>query len=315
VLANLFPGPRLYEPVRLHDVLLSDGDRLVLHDSVPRRWRPGQMIVLLVHGLGGSHRSGYMVRLTNALTLQHVRVVRLDLRGAGAGAAVARKLYNGGCSADVRAALAEVARWAPDSPLLLVGLSLGGNIALKLAGEAASARVPGLAAVAALAPPIDLEACAEAIAQPCNRLYETYYVRALIRQVSRHRRFSRNERPVRFPRGTTLRQFDDLYTAPRGGFADALDYYRRASALPLLGRIALPSYILAARDDPFIPVVIFERLSRPAPMEIQLAPHGGHLGFLGWDGNGGIRWAERRLVEWIVSHAKPAPPSSRQVPS
>src|SRR5205807_6490275 len=141
-----------------------------LHDALPARWRTGDPLVLLVHGVGGSHRSAYMVRLANALTRRHARVVRLDVRGAGAGAGRARKLYNGGCSADVRAAAAEVRRWAPGSPLLLLGLSLGGNIVLKLAGEAAAQPVPGLARVAAIAPPIDLAACAETIARPHNRI-------------------------------------------------------------------------------------------------------------------------------------------------
>src|SRR5262245_25590407 len=108
MVANLLPAPRLNRPAGLHEVRVPDGDRLVLHDSVPARWRPSGPIVVLVHGLGGSHRSPYMVRLANALTGRQARVVRLDLRGAGAGAGRARNLYNGGCSADVRAALAEV---------------------------------------------------------------------------------------------------------------------------------------------------------------------------------------------------------------
>jgi len=300
VLGNLLPAPRLHYPAGLQELALPDGDRLALHDSLPVRWRAGDPVVLLVHGLGGSHRSAYMVRLANALMSRRARVVRIDLRGAGAGAGRARKLYNGGCSADVRAAAHEVQRWAPGSPLLLLGLSLGGNIVLKLAGEAAAQPVPGLARVAAIAPPIDLAACAEAIARPHNRIYEAYYVRALVRQVKRHWRFFRDELRVRFPRPTTLRVFDDLYTAPRGGYADALDYYRRASAAPLLADIQVPSYILAARDDPFIAPDIFETMRPPRELELHLVAHGGHMGFLGWDGAGGIRWAEQRAVDWLL---------------
>lgn len=97
-----------------------------------------------------------------------------------------------------------------------------------------------------------------------------------------------------------MRQFDELYTAPRCSFAGALDYYRRASALPLVGRITAPTLILTARDDPFIAVEPFEELIPPPQVTVQIMPHGGHLGFLGWDGSGGFRWAERRLVGWAL---------------
>ena len=102
-------------------------------------------------------------------------------------------------------------------------------------------------------------------------------------------------------RRLTLRIFDDLYTAPQGGFADALDYYRRSSALPLITRIAVPALILTARDDPFVAVEPFEALKPPAHVEVRIVPRGGHLGFLGWDGAGGVRWAERVVADWVTA--------------
>jgi predicted alpha/beta-fold hydrolase len=299
LLGNLLNGPKLSGSVeRLAP--LPDGDHLVLHDSVPPRWRPGDRIALLVHGLGGSHRSAYLQRVARQLLPHGLRVVRLDLRGAGSGAAFARRTYNGGCSDDVRAAAAELHRWSPTSPLVLVGFSLGGNIVLKLAGEAAAAPVPGLERVAALAPPIDLEASAAIIAERRNRLYQNFYVRNLLHQVRQVQRHFPDLPRVRFPRHTTLRLFDDLYTAPRGGYRDALDYYRRAAALALVPRIAVPAFLLTARDDPFIPAGPFEALPARPNLEVQIVPRGGHLGFLGWDGAGGIRWAERRLADWVT---------------
>jgi predicted alpha/beta-fold hydrolase len=106
--------------------------------------------------------------------------------------------------------------------------------------------------------------------------------------------------PLRFPRRMTIRLFDELYTAPRSGFADAMDYYRKASCATLIHRIQVPTLILTARDDPFIAVEPFEELKLPANVQVRLVAHGGHIGFLGWDGCGGIRWAERRLVEWVL---------------
>jgi predicted alpha/beta-fold hydrolase len=298
LLGNLLKGPAA-EPTRRHLVTLPDGDRLVLHDSVPAGWRAGGRMALLVHGLGGSHRSGCVVRVSLGLLRCGFRVGRLDLRGAGRGAGLSRQTYNGGCSDDVRAAAEAMLCSAPGSPLALVGFSLGGNVVLKLAGEAAAKPLPGLERLAALGPPIDLETCAALLAAPANRLYESYFVRGLLTQVRRQRRFFPDLALPRFPRRVTMRLFDDLYTAPRGGFADALDYYRRSSSFPLIERIGVPTFILTARDDPFIAVAPFERLPGLPHLNVQIAPRGGHLGFLGWDGGGGIRWAERRLVEWV----------------
>jgi predicted alpha/beta-fold hydrolase len=183
---------------------------------------------------------------------------------------------------------------------VLIGLSLGGNIVLKLAGEVDMYPVPALERVAAVSPPIDMVRCSALIALPRNRLYERHYVRSLMGQFVRHQQFFRDLPPIQFPRRLTLRLFDDLCTAPRCGFAGALDYYRRASSLPFIPRIRVPAFVLTARDDPFIDVRPFETLAAPPNVEIHITRRGGHLGFLGWDGAGGIRWAERRVVDWVL---------------
>lgn len=280
-------------------VALADGDRLAVHDNVHPDWRDGQGIVILVHGLGGCHRSGCMLRLAKRFLHHGFRVLRVDLRGAGAGAGLARKTYHGGCSDDLRTVLLEVHHQRPESEIVLVGMSLGGNIVLKLAGEAAADPLPGLRAVAAVAPPIDLERCAALIAR--RPFYDTYFARNLVKQVRWHQRHFPDVDLPSFPRRPTMRQFDDLLTAPRWGFADALDYYRRASALPVVSQIGVPAFLLTARDDPFIAVESFENLPCGNGLEVHIAEHGGHLGFLGRDGAGGFRWAEQRVFEWVLS--------------
>lgn len=294
-------GPRLAAHER--QVGLPDGDRVVLHDLLPRAWRPGGRAVMLLHGLCGSHRSGSVQRLAGMLLPGGARAFIMDLRGAGRGAGLARRTYTAGSSDDVRHALAAVRSWCPGSPLALAGFSLGGNIALKLAGEAAADPVPGLDRVAAINPPIDLGRCAELLAEPRNRIYELYFVRKLVAIARRQRGFFPDLPEVRFPRRTTMRLFDDLYTAPRWGYAGALDYYRRASAAPLVGRIAVPAWILTARDDPFVAVEPFEALPRLPHVEVHIADRGGHLGFLGSDGRGGFRWGERRAADWLLGAA------------
>jgi predicted alpha/beta-fold hydrolase len=298
LLAHLAPGPRLRFPTRLRTVALPDGDGLAVHDSIPAGWQNGHGVVLLVHGLGGCHRSGYMLRLAIQFLKHGLRVLRLDLRGVGAGATLARMTYHGGCSGDLRAVALDVHRESPNSPLVLLGMSLGGNLVLKLAGEAEDDPLPGLHAVAAVAPPIDMMLCAAMLAR--LRFYDAYFARQLVKQVRQHQRHFPDVTLPRFPRRPTMRQFDELCTAPRWGFADALDYYRRASALPVLANLRLPAFILTARDDPFIAVEPFESLALRPNMEIHIAAHGGHLGFLGSDGAGGLRWAERRVADWVL---------------
>jgi uncharacterized protein len=301
VLGNLLSGPALTFPSIAEVVALVDGDRVVIHDSTPGAWREGGAIAVLIHGLGGDHNSANVVRVTQRLANRGVRVFRMDLRGSGAGMALARRFYSAACADDVRTVLGHLHARHPNSPLLLAGYSLGGSIVAKLAGEAADRPVAGLCAVAALAPPLDLVRCSELIAR--FPLYDAFFVRGLTRSVRRHQRLFPDLPRVLFPRRLTLRQFDDIYTAPRWGFADALDYYRQASALPWIARCTLPTFLLTARDDPFIAVAPFETIPQRPNLEVHIVAHGGHLGFLGRDGEGGIRWAERQLVDWLVAQA------------
>jgi predicted alpha/beta-fold hydrolase len=299
VLGNLLSGAKLTFPSVAETVPLADGDRVVIHDSTPPDWHPGGPVVVLVHGLGGCHTSGYMVRISQRLAMRGIRVCRMDMRGCGAGEALARRLYSAACSDDVRDVLEYLHARFPHSPMALAGFSLGGGIVAKLAGEAGERPVAGLCAVASVGAPLDLERCSGMIAR--QRFYDQFYVRHLTEQV--HRLQSRNPHVprVEFPRRITLRQFDDLYTAPGWGFADSTEYYRKASSLPWVPKARVPTFLLTARDDPFIAVEPFEQIP-PAPhLEVHISAHGGHLGFLGADGEGGSRWAERRVVDWLIA--------------
>lgn len=279
---------------------LDDGDQLVLHDTTPSDWKLGNPIAVLLHGLGGCHRSGAIVRMARILCRQGVRAVRLDLRGTGAGFRLARGCYNAGCSDDVRAVLRAFHRLAPSSPLWLIGISLGGNVALKLAGEPTAQPVSTLSQVAVMAPPVDLEACMTLLTQPRNRIYERHFVRALIGEARRRARLFPDPPLPNFPKPTTLRMFDELYTAPRAGFRNAADYYARSSANQFVSRIRVPTLILAARDDPFVDPRPIEALRRFNNVEICLTDHGGHTGFLGKDGAGGVCWGEHAMVNWLL---------------
>jgi predicted alpha/beta-fold hydrolase len=300
VLAFLVKGAFIAHPTHERQLRLPDGDRLLLYDNVPAGWRPGGRVAIVVHGLGGSHRSPHIARQVVVLLREGMRVVRVELRTAGKGIAFARRTYHAGCSDDLRAVVAEVHRWSPTSPIFLIGQSLGGNVVLKLAGEAADDPVPGLAAVVAVGAPIDVPRCAALLAEPRNLVYQQFFLRRLTTHLQRHRRIFPELPMPRFPRQMTLRLFDELYTAPSGGFADAADMYRKVSSLPLIPRIEVPALLLAARDDPFIAVEPFETLRAPEHVEVRLVGKGGHLGFVGPDGAGGVRWAECTAAAWLM---------------
>lgn len=299
VLGSMLPAPALARRARL--IPLADGDQLVLHESTPPGWREDGRIALLVHGMGGTHDSGYMRRVAWQFLGRGVRVGRLDLRGCGQGVTHARRTYNAGCSPDIRAVLADLHARYPAASLALLGFSLGGNMVLKLAGELPEHPVANLDRVVAVAPPVDLHSCSMLISLGVNRPYERFFLRALLGQVGRQLHCFPDLPRVRFPRALTLRLFDDLYTAPRGGYDGVDDYYRRASAGPLLPVVPVRTLILAARDDPFVCVKVLEKSTVPSHVQVEIVQGGGHLGFLGWDGAGGIHWAERRIVEWVCS--------------
>jgi len=285
-------------------VPLPDGDRIALEVSTPQGWQPYEPTVVMLHGLCGCHRSPYMQRLTSKLLRRGIRAIRMNLRGCGSGRGLARSPYHSGLSADVLAVVDSLGQATPLSPVTLVGFSRGGNLVLKLAGELSTA-VPGhLQRVIAVCPPADLMASAGLLSQPGNRLYNRYFTRLLCAEVAyRQTRFPDLPR-VTLPDRLTLYEFDEYYTAPQCGFRDALDYYRRCSAAPLVPRITLPCYILFAADDPWIDGCVFDDVVLPANVHILRAPHGGHLGFLGWPGGpGGYRAMGAQVLAWITAQS------------
>jgi predicted alpha/beta-fold hydrolase len=190
--------------------------------------------------------------------------------------------------------------------IVVAGYSLGGNVALKLAGDYGEEGPHALRAVCAVSPTLDLARCVEALERPENRVYQWNFVRNLKRRMRRKARLF----PGRYRKDLlwnirTVRSFDECYTAPHHGFRDAADYYHRASALRGVDRIRIPALIIAADDDPFVPAdQFFDRPIRQNPfIEVQVTRGGGHCGFIeraanGYDGY----WAERAVVAFAARH-------------
>lgn len=268
-----------------------------------QRERTAHPTLLLVHGLEGSSESIYMLSTALKARRAGFNVLRLNIRTCGDTLHLSQTLYNSGMSEDLRAVVRELIDGDRLTELFLCGFSLGGNMSLKLAGEYGADFPPELKGVSAVSPSVELAASADRIEQRSNFIYQRKFIRSLKRRMREAARLY----PERYDAGNlarvrTLREFDELYTAPHGGFRDAADYYARSSSLPLIPRIRLPTLIIHAEDDPFIPYASLTHPSLGAnPQVILLAPrHGGHVGFLS-DGRAGGEdrfWAENRIIQF-----------------
>ncbi len=302
VVGRYWGGSRGWLDAESFEIELGDGDRLVVLESVPPGWERSRPAAVLVHGLAGCADASYMVRVARRVLELGVRVVRVNLRGAGRGFGLARGIYHAGRSDDVR----EVVRWlhqrAPGSPIGLVGFSLGANLVLKAAAEAADSPAPGLDCVLAANPPIHLASCIQLMRKPENRLYDWNFVRWLRAMVERlHRRFP-DLGPTGMKGVRSVYEFDDRYTAPRGGFRSADDYYEKCSLVEALPRIAVPGIVVHAVDDPFVTYEPWLGALRPPHLSLELLAHGGHLGYLSerpWLGD--RRWLDLRMAAWLKS--------------
>jgi predicted alpha/beta-fold hydrolase len=185
----------------------------------------------------------------------------------------------------------------------VVGFSLGANLVLKLAAEASAIPLDSLDCVLAANPPLDLSACCRRIQRRENRVYDRNFVRQLRAEVRRLHGVFPELGPPALPKTLSLFEFDDLYTAPRNGFAGAEDYYARSSAGPLIPAVAVPGLVVHAEDDPFIPAEPFRQVRFPPGLALEMIPGGGHLGYLShspWMGD--RRWLDGRLTAWLTSH-------------
>jgi predicted alpha/beta-fold hydrolase len=230
--------------------------------------------------------------------------VLLNQRNCGGTEHLTPRLYHSGLTADPRAVIEELRTADGISRIGVIGYSLGGNLAVKLAAEASDEPASPVRAVAAVSPTIDLELCVRAIERRANYPYQWNFVRNLR---GRMRRKSRSW-PGAFdlaPLGAiwSIRKFDDVYTAPHHGFDGASDYYHRASALRVVDRIRIPTLILTAEDDPFVPADQFRSASLTANpfLTVRIEAHGGHCGFVSATPGPARYWAEHTAVGLLAS--------------
>lgn len=284
---------------KTHYVLLPDQDIITMEEVTPMTWQEKDPTVVLLHGLCGSHNSNYLKRLTKKFKKKGYKVVRINLRGCGSGKGLARYAYHSGSSGDVNIALKELKKQYPYSPFTLIGFSLGGNIALKLAGELGEAISSLLVQVIAISPPADLKECVRLIHHPDNQIYERYFIKLMRSDIHyRHQKF--NLPKISLPSNMSIYEFDEYYMAPQNGFKSALDYYEACSSKYLINNITIPCQILFAKDDPIINPNIIDDIDIPKCVSIHKTEYGGHLGFVSNPfKKPGFRWMDHVLMHWV----------------
>jgi predicted alpha/beta-fold hydrolase len=266
-------GERIAFPV-------ADGSGDVLLGTLHRPLTGGERpLVMLIHGLTGSEDSSYVLASARHFLRLGYPVLRLNLRGAGPSQGHCRYRYHAGRSEDLRLVLGSLDGRLAARGLFLVGFSLGGNMLLKYLGEAG--RRAMVLAAASISAPIDLDAARRCLMRTRNTFYHRYLL-ARLKTETRALALSEEESKV-LGEVKTIFEFDDRILAPRIGFAGAHDYYRRSMALPFLHDIAVPTLIIHARNDPWIPFTAYRDFAWPGNARLTpLFPRaGGHVGFHG----------------------------------
>ena len=273
--------------------------------------RPWQHTTLiLLHGLNASSDAHYMKGIASKAFARGMNVIRLNQRNCGDTEHLSAGLFHSGLTADVRHVVEELTTVDSLPSIAVAGYSLGGNLALKLAGEYGAHPPPRLRAIAAVSPIIEIAECVLALELRENALYQWNFVRDLKARMRRKDHFW----PGRFDLTKlkairTVREFDDVYTAPHFGFKNAADYYDRASSMRVIERIHLPALVITAEDDPFVPVRPCRdpRLTANPYIHLAICEHGGHCAFVGpASGEDDGYWAEQQIVDFVERHTKEA---------
>jgi predicted alpha/beta-fold hydrolase len=249
--------------------------------------------IAFVHGLEGGGDAGYIVSMAHACLSAGFVTHRFHMRTCGGTGHLTNTLYHAGLTSDLRTFLEQ--REGPRRPVFLVGFSLGGNVVLKLAGELGDTAPELISGVCAISTPIDLGACARRIGERDNYLYERRFVQRMRSRLIATGRYTE----AQFRNARTIYAIDDQLTAPSFGFGTADRYYETQSAKRFLDRIRVPTLLIQAKDDTFIPFATF---SHPAfgsnpHLTLVATEYGGHLGFL--QRKGRRFWLDETVTEWV----------------
>lgn len=274
------------------------GVKVLVHSQYPPGDRRGELIV--VHGLEGSSQAGYAQSAAQAGLCAGFAVHRFNMRSCGGTEAFSgRTLYHSGQTDDLLTVAGQIAAEG-GGPIYLIGYSLGGNVALKLAGELGAAGSDLISGVCAISTPIDLAACVEQLGKPWNYLYARRFLKRLKARVIQKERLCPGSFAIgRMDSVRTVYGFDDVFTAASFGFGSADRYYATQSSNRYLENIRVPALLVQAKDDPLIPFRVYDHpaFRRNGWLELAATEHGGHVGYLS---RGSPRfWLDERMIEWL----------------
>jgi len=257
--------------------------------------------VNLFHGLEGSADSPYARMLMGLVAERGWRGSVMHFRGCSGEPNRMPRAYHSGDSEEVDWVLRRIAARAAPAPLYAAGVSLGGNALAKWLGERGEEAKRVVARAAAVCAPLDLMAAGDALERGFARAYTHHFLISLKRGAEqRLERFPGLFDPEKVRRARTLRDFDNVVTAPLHGFRDTDDYWTRASAKPWLAKVAVPTLILNARDDPFLPEsALPTQRDVSAAVKLEFPDRGGHVGFVTGPFPGRIDWLPRRLLHFF----------------
>lgn len=299
-------------PIRMERWDTPDGDFLEIHRLDAPAGAPR---LLILHGLEGTIESHYVGGFFAEAKRRGWAADLLIFRGCGSEPNRAPRFYHSGETSDLAFALDRVQREHPDVTILLAGVSLGGNVLLKFLGESGRRLSPQIRAAATISVPYDLERGARFISTGFARMYDRHFLRTLRRKaLAKLERFPGLFDEGALDRAQTIYAFDDAVTAPVHGFLDAHDYYRCSSALAWIDRVSIPTLLLSAVDDPFLPRDVLDDVrdvaSRNESLHLEFVAHGGHVGFVGgrWPWQP-MYYGEWRACEFLAPWATPADPS------
>ena len=275
------------------------------------RWqndRREHATVVIWHGMEGSTNSVYMIATADKAFRAGFNVVRVNYRNCGGTEHLTPTLYHGGLSDDLRVVVNQLIESEGLKRIFVLGFSLGGNMVLKLAGEYGENAPSEVVAIGVVSPSVDLEASANLIQSRRNWLYHKQFMWSLKNRIRLKQKLFPDVYDVsRLPQIRNLREFDEEFTSRASGFLNASDYYHRASSIRVVADIRIPTLLIHAEDDPFIP---FEPLRDPVFSKnpyIMLVgtERGGHVAFISSRTNEDRFWAENRVVEFFQLANKP----------
>lgn len=291
--------PRAALPTRVERWTTEDDDFLDVHrldgsDGAPR--------LLILHGLEGTVRSHYAGGLLHEAHRRGWAADLLIFRSCGDEPNRALRFYHSGETSDVDAVVRRLIADDPTRPLLIAGVSLGGNVLLKWLGEQGDRAPHQLRGAAAISVPFDLARGSRHLDRGFSRFYQAHFLRSLrLKAIGKSAHYPQALSPEVVRRARTLYDFDDLVTAPVHGFRDADDYYARSSSLHFLASIRTPTLLLSARDDPFLPAQVLDEVREIARsnslLQLEFVERGGHVGFI----SGTIPWRPFYYAEWRVA--------------